>query len=96
VRTGGATKGRGAGYPLAVRGRVIAYVEQCRERGEGMKCVAGRLGLSVTTVTKWVHGPKPAFATVEVVDDARIVLVSPAGWRTQIDVATLAVLVGSR
>ena len=96
ARAGGASRGRGAGYPLVLRERAVAYAERCRARGEGMARVAEQLGLSRTTVAKWVRGPKQAFTAVEVVDDTSIVLVSPTGWRAEVDRETLAVLVGSR
>ena len=97
LRTGGASRGRGAGYPVAVRARVLAHVQESRARGEGLKRVAARLGLCSTTLRKWSREPSPRFAPVTVVrSSAGVVLVSPTGWRAEVDVETLASLVGGR
>lgn len=97
LRTGGAARGRGAGYPVVVRERVLAHTEESRARGEGLKSVAARLGLSTTTISKWRRECSPTFAAVSVVGSAAgVVLVSPMGWRAEVDLETLAALVGAR
>src|SRR5262245_8149358 len=96
VRAGGAAKGRGSGYPLATRGRVIAFATERRRRGAGIVTIAAELGLSATTLKKWMRGSEPgaAFAPVEIIDQPTIVLVSPGGWRAEIDIETFAKLIG--
>jgi hypothetical protein len=95
-RTGGAAKGRGSGYPLETRARVLAFAAERRRRGAGIVTIAAELGLSATTLKKWMTGsePRAAFAPVKIVGRQAIVLISPAGWRAEIDVETFAKLVG--
>jgi len=92
---GGTAKARGSGYPMALRARVVQHATRCRERGEGMPRIASRLGISATTLKSWLRAgaPGPAFAPVEIVDRGVVVLVSPAGWRAEIDLQTFAALV---
>jgi hypothetical protein len=96
VRAGGAAKGRGSGYPLATRARVVAFAAERRRRGAGIVTIAAELGLSATTLKKWMRGSEPgsAFAPVEIVDQQAIVLISPGGWRAEIDLETFAKLIG--
>jgi hypothetical protein len=97
VRTGGAARGRGAGYPVALRAQVLAYADERRAAGEKLTSVAARVGLSPTTISKWRRRPEPAFARVKVSSVVSgIVLVSPSGWRAEVDVGTLSALVTGR
>jgi hypothetical protein len=94
LRAGGAARGRGAGYPMAVREQVLAYADERRAAGEKLTSIAASVGLSPTTISKWRRRPGPAFARVKVSSVvAGVVLVSPSGWRAEVDLATLSALV---
>jgi hypothetical protein len=91
TRAGGKTKGRGAGYPPELRARVAAYAMRC---GLGMNRVAEQLGIARGTLQKWVR-ESSSFVPFVVGDAAptRVVLVSPTGWRIELDPDTLRALV---
>jgi hypothetical protein len=91
----------GKGYPVPLRERVIAYARRATERGESQAQVAARLRLSLATLGLWLRGTRRpttttktagAFAAVKIGGAKCVVLVSPTGWRAEIDVETLAKL----
>jgi hypothetical protein len=101
---------RGRGFPAPVRARVLAYMAECRERGESVQTVAARLGMPSSTLTMWTQsskrrnrtassaptGASEPFAPVTVRGASRVVLTSPSGWRAEIEFDDFARLVAAR
>jgi len=53
----GGRPGRGARYPEAVRVEAIAITDWLVTRGASLGEVAGRLGLGVATLRRWLNSP---------------------------------------
>lgn len=97
TRAVGVGKGRGAGYPAHLRSRVIAFA-----RAHGVKRAASSLGLSPCTVRKWLRNGGAFLPVVVARDepaprssDHRVLLINPTGWRVEIDLDQLRVLLGA-
>lgn len=84
-------------YPEALRREILAYAREQRDEGVSLALVAARLGLSVYTLYEWLGATRrraAAFRQVEVAapQTARLVLVTPQGYRLEGDVESLGLL----
>lgn len=91
----GAGSGR-KGYSSELRRRVVEHARRAQAGGEGIVRTARRLGISPTTLRAWRRAEGEAFVPIAVVDEpakAVAVLVSPTGWRLEVDARGLRALV---
>ena len=91
--------------PADLKARVVSYAKVCREQGETIEDVAGRLGLVGATLARWLRRDRMVLASgfrsvaivaaeTEVVTEGRVMrLVSPRGYTVEgLDAETLAYL----
>lgn len=82
----------GVRYPDDLRRRVAAYTHQKRNEGSTWSVIQRELGLPMNTVRRWAERYpehrllKPVrVREPEVAPVTRAVLVSPGGWRLEVD-----------
>ena len=99
VRSGLRELGKRWRCPARLRLRIVAYALQCREHGEAVADIAGRLGLVESTLGRWLRRERAeervaAFRPVSIVPvapapgdagsgAARLTLVTPGGYRVE-------------
>ena len=94
--------------PLPLRSRIVSYAKVCREQGEPLHQISGRLGLVESTVARWLKSDRkalalaPGFRSITVLDNEEsgqaesynpLRLTTPAGYLVEgLDAQTLAFL----
>ena len=92
--------------PAGLKSRIVSYARVCRERGEPLGDISGRLGLVESTLARWLRVDRKeltaGFRSVSIVaaqDDGHgqnaesLRLVTPGGYRVEgLDAQTLAFL----
>jgi len=94
--------------PVPLRNRIVSYAKVCREQGEALHQISGRLGLVESTLARWLKADRnalalsPGFRSVSVVESgdhgqdetySSLRLTTPAGYLVEgLDAQTLAYL----
>ena len=94
--------------PVPLRSRIVSYAKVCREQGEPLHQISGRLGLVESTLARWLKADRkalalaPGFRSVSVVEGgdhgreetySAFRLTTPAGYIVEgLDAQTLAYL----
>ena len=94
--------------PEGLRSRIVSYAKVCREQGEPLHLISGRLGLVESTLARWLKADRnalalsPGFRSVSVVEGGDrdetesyglLRLTTPAGYLVEgLDAQTLAYL----